>query len=77
VIQGELWQRDRLANSWEEPSLVDGSVAMYEDFAHSIRSGAPSLSSPQEALEDLRLIEAIMQSSGTGKPVRVGEIATT
>jgi predicted dehydrogenase len=73
----ELWQRDRLTNSWDEPSPVDGSVAMYEDFAHSIRTGAPSLSPPQEALEDLRLIAAIMRSSEISRPVQVAEIAAT
>jgi predicted dehydrogenase len=73
----EFWQRDRLANSWDEPSPVDGSVAMYEDFARSIRTGAPSLSPPHEALEDLRLIAAIMRSSEAGIPVRVAEVAAT
>ena len=38
----ELWQRDHLADSWDAPSPFDGSAAMYEDFAHSIRTGAPS-----------------------------------
>jgi predicted dehydrogenase len=70
----ELWQRDHLANLWDTPSPFDGSAAMYEDFAHSIRTGAPSLSPPQEALEDLRLIAAIIHSSKTGRPVRVAEI---
>ena len=73
----DLWQHDRLASSWDEPSPVDGSVAMYEDFAHSIRTGAPSQSPPPEALEDLRLIAAIMRSSEIGRPVRVAEIAAT
>jgi len=73
----DLWQRDRLANSWDEPSPVDGSVAMYEDFAHSIRTGAPSLSPPQEALEDLRLIAAILHSSETGRPVEMAEVSAT
>jgi predicted dehydrogenase len=73
----DLWQRDQLANSWDEPSPVDGSVAMYEDFARSIRTGAPSQSPPLEALEDLRLIAAIMRSSETGRAVRVVEIAAT
>ena len=73
----ELWQGDHLANSWDEPSPVDGSVAMYGDFAHSIRTGAPSLSSPQDGLEDLRLIAAIMRSSEISRPVRVAEIAAT
>jgi predicted dehydrogenase len=73
----DLWQRDQPVRSWDEPSPADGSVAMYEDFAHSIRTGAPSLSPPQEALEDLRLIAAILSSCKTGKPVRVGEMAAT
>jgi predicted dehydrogenase len=73
----DLWQLDRLASSWDEPSPVDGSVAMYEDFAHSIHTGAPSLSPPQEALEDLRLIAAILLSSETGRPVEVAEVAAT
>jgi len=50
---------------------------MYGDFAHSIRTGAPSLSSPQDGLEDLRLIAAIMRSSEISRPVRVAEIAAT
>ena len=70
----ELWQRDRLVNAWDAPSPFDGSAAMYEDFAHSIRTGAPSLSPPYEALEDLRLIAAIMHSSEIGLPVRVAEV---
>jgi predicted dehydrogenase len=73
----DLWQSDRLANSWDEPSPVDGSVAMYEDFAHSIRTGAPSLSPPEEALEDLRLIAAIIYSSEAGRPVEVAEVSAT
>jgi predicted dehydrogenase len=72
----ELWERDRLANTWDTPSSFDGSAAMYEDFAHSIRTGAPSQSPPQEALEDLRLIAAIIRSSEIGRTVRVAEIMT-
>jgi predicted dehydrogenase len=70
----ELWQRDRLVNAWDASSPFDGVVAMYEDFARSIRTGAPSLSPPQEALEDLRLITAIIHSSEAGRPVRLAEI---
>jgi predicted dehydrogenase len=70
----ELWQGDRPARSWDEPSPVDGSIAMYEDFARSIHTGALSLSPPQEAIEDLRLIAAIMRSSERGRPVRVAEV---
>jgi predicted dehydrogenase len=70
----DLWQRDRLVQSWDEPAPADGAVAMYQDFAHSIRTGAPSLSPPHEALEDLRLIAAIMRSSETGRPVAVAEV---
>jgi predicted dehydrogenase len=70
----ELWQRERLVNTWDAPSPFDGAAAMYEDFARTIRTGAPSQSPPQEALEDLRLIAAIMYSSDTGLPARVSEI---
>jgi predicted dehydrogenase len=72
----ELWQRDRLVNAWDAPSPFDGAAAMYEDFARSIRTGTPSQSPPQEALEDLRLIAAILHSSETGLPVRLAEITT-
>jgi predicted dehydrogenase len=72
----ELWQRDRLLNSWDTPSPFDGCVEMYQDFGRSIRTGAPSLSPPQEALEDLRLIAAIIHSSEIGRPVPVAEIRT-
>jgi predicted dehydrogenase len=71
----DLWQRDRLVNSWDEPSHADGAVAMYEDFAHSINTGAPSLSPPQEAVADLGLIAAIMRSSEVGRPVQIAEVA--
>jgi predicted dehydrogenase len=70
----DLWQRDRLVQSWDEPSPDDGAVAMYEDFARSIRTGLPSLSPPSEALEDLRLIAAIMLSSESGREVKIAEV---
>jgi predicted dehydrogenase len=70
----DLWQRDQVTRSWDEPSPADGVVAMYQDFARSIRTGAPSLSPPHEATEDLRLIAAIMRSSETGRPVELAEV---
>jgi predicted dehydrogenase len=72
--QVDLWQGDKPVQSWDEPSPDDGCVAMYQDFAHSIHTGAPSLSPPQEATEDLRLIAAIMRSSETGRRVDLAEI---
>jgi predicted dehydrogenase len=70
----DLWQRDQLVRTWDEPSPTDGTMAMYQDFERSIRTGAPSLSPPHEALEDLRLIALIMRSSESGRPVGVAEV---
>jgi predicted dehydrogenase len=71
----DLWQPDQTVQSWDEPSPADGAAEMYMDFVRAIRTGAPSLSPPDEALEDLRLIAAIMHSSENGRPVTMAEIA--
>jgi predicted dehydrogenase len=70
----ELWERDRIVSSWDAPSPVEGSVAMYEDFAQAIHGGKPPRSTPAEALEDLRLIVAILRSSESCRPVQGREV---
>jgi predicted dehydrogenase len=72
----DLWQQDRVVRSWDEPSPDDGAVAMYRDFARTVRTGEPSLSSPEDATEDLRLIAAILRSSELGRPVRMSEVTS-
>jgi predicted dehydrogenase len=71
----ELWQRGALAHSWAEPSQEDGLVAMYEDFARSLRTGQPPRSTAAEGLADLRLIVAMLRSSETGQAARVAAVA--
>ncbi len=56
---------------WDEPSPFTGMAEMYADFAHSIRSGRPPRSTPEEGLADLRLIVAMLQSSEFGSAVRL------
>ncbi len=68
------WQGDQVVESWDAPSPVDGALAMYEDLAQAIRTGKPPMSTPDEALEDLRLIVAIIRSGESGRPVRVREV---
>lgn len=68
------WRGDQAVDSWDAPSPVDGILAMYEDFAQAIRGGAPPESTPAEALEDLRLIVAILRSAESGRAVRVREV---
>jgi predicted dehydrogenase len=53
---------------------VDGLVAMYEDFADAVTTGRRPLSTPEEALADLRLALAWLQAAETGRVVRVADM---
>jgi predicted dehydrogenase len=52
-----------------ETTGFDGVEQELLAFAESIRSGAPHRNSPDEALADLAVIEAMLQSAATGQPV--------
>lgn len=69
-----LWRENRIVEEWSEPAGERGAVAMHQDFARAVRAGQPPRSTPAEALEDLRLIMAILRSSETGQMVRVADV---
>lgn len=70
----ELWRRDGPPVEWQDPNPVDGLVAMYEDFADAVTTGRRPLSTPEEALADLRLALAWLQAAETGRVVRVADM---
>ena len=71
----ELWRKDRPAEEWTEPSPVDGLVAMYEDFAQTVRAGKSPKATAADALADLRVIAALLRSSeNAGRVTRVAEM---
>jgi predicted dehydrogenase len=53
-----------------ETSGFDGVEKELLAFADSIRDGAPHRNSPEEALRDLAVVEAMLTSAATGQPVK-------
>lgn len=53
-----------------ETDGFDGVEKELLAFAESVRTGAAHRNSPEEALNDLATMEALLQSAATGKPVR-------
>jgi predicted dehydrogenase len=71
----ELWRQDRPPDQWIELSPVDGLVAMYEDFAQTIRAGRQPMATAADALADLRVIVAMLRSSeNAGRAIRVADV---
>lgn len=70
----ELWRSDGAREQWQDANPVDGLVAMYEDFADAVTTGSEPLSTPEEALADLRLSLAWLRAAETGRAVRVAEV---
>lgn len=70
----ELWRGGEIVQTWVEPSPHGGMVAMYADFARSVRTGQPPRSTAAEGYEDLRLIVAMLRAAEEGRAVRLAEI---
>lgn len=51
----------------EVPTPRDGVEAELEDFARAIREGTPMRGTPEEALQDVLVVEAILKSAETGQ----------
>jgi predicted dehydrogenase len=52
-----------------ETTGFDGVEKELVAFADSIRTGAPHLNTPEEALRDLAVVEALLASAASGQPV--------
>lgn len=70
----ELWRAGEIVQAWVEPSPHGGMVGMYADFARSVRTGQPPLSTATEGYEDLRLIVAMLRAAEEGREVKVAEV---
>ncbi len=57
-----------------ETAGFDGVEQELLAFAEAIRHGAPHRNSPAEALRDLAVMEAILDSAATGKPVTPAQV---
>ena len=60
----------RGAEMTEIPTPRDGVEAELEDFARAIRQGTPMRGTPEEALQDVLVVEAILESAETGQRVK-------
>jgi predicted dehydrogenase len=67
-----LWRDGAEVESWPLVSPADGLVAMYEDFAHAIRTGEPHRSPPAESLADLQFHAAGLNPSPLGEQLQQG-----
>jgi len=73
--QVERWRQGKIVQTWAEPSAQDGMAAMYQDFAHAVRTGQAPRSTAAEGYADLQLIVAMLQAAETGREVAVdGEL---
>jgi predicted dehydrogenase len=65
-IQGD---RVDVVSGWSKRTLRakgDTTTRLFEDFHGAIRDGEPNRNSPQEALRDLAVVEAMLESARTG-----------
>jgi predicted dehydrogenase len=69
-----LWRPDADTQEWAEPAPERGAVAMHRDFARAIRTGHAPISTPAEALADLRLIVAMLRAAETGNSIQVAGV---
>lgn len=68
----EQWVQGKIVGAWTESSAQDGMVAMYQDFAHAVRTGQAPRSTAAEGYADLQLIVAMLRAAETGREVAVG-----
>jgi predicted dehydrogenase len=73
VLRGEIEITNQRGTQTLQCAKFDGVEKELLAFAEAIRQGKPHTNSPEAALQDLAVIEALLQSAASGQTIRVGE----